>query len=171
LPLEIPIIYIKDKQAFTKKDGTLRLLGNPVFLAKEYAKQGTKLIHMIDEDAKKGLAVNLDVYDKLTYFINVEVECGEHVSIIKKLLSMKARVVLRLPTKIDLKKWKDRERLLVGIVDPDYQGKAEGVHDVIIEGADEEIIKKYRKLKKRIIVHENELDEFKSRCFGILKSI
>jgi hypothetical protein len=162
LVLEIPVIYVKDKQAFTKSDGILRLLGNPVFLA--------KLIHIIDEDAKKGLATNLDIYDKLTLFMNIEVECGEHEEIIEKLLGMKARIVFRLPTKLDLGKWKDKKRLLVGIVESDYKGKAEGVHDVILEKADKEKIKKFRDLGKRIIVLESEKKELD--VFGILmKSI
>lgn len=171
MALRIPIIYIKDKQAFTKKNGVLRLLGNPVHIVREMAKQGTKLIHMIDEDAKKGVATNLDVYDKLTYFINVEVECGEHESIVEKLLGMKARVVLRLPTKLDLNKWKEKERLLVGIVGPDYKGNANGVHDVILEQADEEKVKRFLELGKRVIVHETGDKELETLCWGLLKLI
>lgn len=168
--LEIPVIYVKDKQAFAKKDGILRLLGNPVFVAKDFAKKGIKLIHIIDEDAKKGMATNLDVYDKLTYFINVEVECGEHEQIIEKLLGMKARVVIRLPTKLDLKKWKEHERLLVGKVGSDYSGKAEGVHDVIVEEADEEIVRRFMDLSKRVIILETEQRRLKNLCWGVLKT-
>jgi len=169
LTLEIPVFYLKDKQAFTKSDGITKLLGNPIIVAKDYAKKGIKLIHIIDEDAKRGFSTNLDIYDKLTYFINIQVECGDHEGMIEKLIGLKARVVIRLPAKLDLKKWKDKERLLVGIIDKDYKGKAEGVHDVIIEQADEESIKKFKDLGKRVIAFGLKDQKLNKILFGIIK--
>jgi uncharacterized protein related to proFAR isomerase len=169
LVLEIPVIYVKDKQAFTKKDGIMKILGNPVHVARDYASKGTKLIHIIDEDVKKGLTNNLDIYDKLTFFINIEVECGDHIEIIDKLLAKKARVVLRLPTNLDLSLWADHERLLVGIVDAKYTGKANGVHDVIIEEADEKLVKKFQDLGKRVIAFGLKDQKMKKQLFGIIK--
>jgi uncharacterized protein related to proFAR isomerase len=169
LTLEIPVIYVKDKQAFTKTDGIMKLLGNPLIIAKDQAKKGIKLIHIIDEDAKRGLATNLDIYDKLTFFINVQVECGEHEEIIEKLLRLKARVVLHLPTKLDLSIWQEHERLLVGIVNRDYEGSAEGVYDLIVEGADEAKVKQFQDLGKRIMINEEDKKSSMKNLFGILK--
>jgi hypothetical protein len=175
LTLQIPIIFIKDKQAFSKHEGSLKIIGNPVFVAKDIAAKGTKLLHIVDEDAKKGLANNLDVYDKLTFFINIEMECGENEAIMKKLLNLKSRFVIRLPTKIDLLKLKKSERLLVGIIGSGYTGNAEGVHDVIIENADDGEVERFAKLGKRIIVYEKDFEKLKKEnkllIFGCLEPV
>lgn len=171
MTLEIPVFYVKDKQAFSKKHGIMKMLGNPIHLARRLASEGTKLIHIIDEDAKKGMATNLDVYDKLTCFINIEVECGESEAIIEKLLLVKARVVLRLPGGLDLARWKEKKRLLAGIAAPDYNGDADGVHDVLLEQADEKQMKRFIGLGKRVILPETEDIRLKKQAFGALKLI
>jgi len=170
LVLKIPIIYVKDKQASRKDQGMLRLIGNPVFLARDMKQKGVKLIHIIDEDAKRGISNNLDIYDKLTFFINIEVECSENEVMVGKLLEKKVRVVLKLPAKTDLSKWKGNERLLVGIAPSGYNGNAEGVHDVIIEDADDVKVEKFAALGKRIIVDEADYRRLKRKkaIFGVL---
>ena len=173
--LEIPIIFIKDKQAFSRQEGSLKIIGNPIFVARDLASKGTKLLHIVDEDAKKGLSNNLDVYDKLTYFINIEMECGENETIIKKLLELKSRFVIRLPAKMDISKLEKNERLLVGIVGLGYTGNAEGVHDVIIENADDEKVEKFAALGKRIIIYEADQGKLNAEnrklVWGIIKLI
>jgi len=170
LVLKIPIIYVKDKQASRKDQGMLRLIGNPVFLARDMKQKGVKLIHIIDEDAKRGISNNLDIYDKLTFFINIEVECSENEVMVGKLLEKKVRVVLKLPAKTDLSKWKGNERLLVGIAPSGYKGNAEGVHDVIIEDANDVKVEKFAALGKRIIVDEADYRRLKRKkaIFGVL---
>jgi len=175
LTFEIPFFIVKDKQAFSKRGGILRQIGNPSQIARKLADSGAKLIHIIDTDAKKGQAINMDIYDKLTYFVNIEVECSENADMIERLIRVKARVVLELSTKRDLSKWKDHERLLVGIVKPDYSRSAEGVHDVIIENADNEAIERFSILKKRIIVFSTDYEKINASSrkivWGILRPI
>ncbi len=90
--LEVPVVAVKDKQAFSLKKGR-RYLGGAVEVCKRLAGR-YKLIHIIDEDALRGLNVNFDVYDKLTYSVHIEVEVFPDVGFLKKLVSIHARVVV-----------------------------------------------------------------------------
>ncbi|MFN7088852.1 MAG: hypothetical protein ACK4NX_03515, partial [Candidatus Paceibacteria bacterium] len=72
---------------------------------KKEKRRNTKLLHIVDLDAKKALTTNFDVYDKLTYFINIEVDGISNSKFMEKLLEINARVVVELPTAINLKKW------------------------------------------------------------------
>ena len=45
--MKIPLLYLRDKQVFTKKDGILRLEGKPLPTAREMKEQGIKLIHFV----------------------------------------------------------------------------------------------------------------------------
>jgi uncharacterized protein related to proFAR isomerase len=175
MTFDIPFFIVKDKQAFRKDEGRLRQIGSPTQIVRKLADSGAKLIHIIDMDAKKGITTNMDIYDKLTYFVNIEVECSEKADMIERLIHVKARVVLELSTKRDLLKWKEHERLMVGMVKPDYSQDAEGVHDVIIEDANNATIERFDKLGKRIIVFETDhrkLDtEHKKLVWGVLKPI
>src|SRR3990167_2673438 len=110
--LKAKLVYLKDKQFF-EKVGTLRLVGKPIETAKKLKDQGFELLHIIDLDAQRGIETNFDVYDKLTYLMHVQVECDRE-EFIERLLGINARVVIILPTKLDLKKFKDKNRLLVG---------------------------------------------------------
>lgn len=145
--MEIPLIYLKDKQAFTKKGGFLRLLGNPVDTAKKIMGKGYKLIHIVDEDALKGLSKNMDVYDALTYFINVQVECAPDEELVKKLLSLRCRVVL--PPDTDISGYEEKN-LLVAKIPKGYAGKAKNFQDVILE--DSSLVEKFA--SKRVMVYE-----------------
>lgn len=159
--IRIPLVYMKDKQFYTKRDGVMRILGNAVEVAKKLGSE-YKLIHIVDLDLKKGSNANFDTYDKMTYFVNIEVECIENSVFVKRLLEIKSRVVLDLPTKLELEKWKDQERLLVGRITAGYSGKAEGVHDVIIEKPEDA----ERFAEKRIIAYEG----FRGKAWGIIFS-
>jgi len=158
MTLSVPVIHLKDKQAFIKTEGMLRLKGNPVDLIKRMKKEGIKLVHIIDQDAINGMKTNLDVYNSLTYILNIEVEGVKDEKMIEKLLAMKARVVFSLPSDFDLKKWKDSKRLLVGKIKENYKGNAEDVFDVIVET--EEDAKKFKKLGKRVITPKKIKDAF-----------
>ncbi len=166
---------MKDKQAYRMDHGSLRSIGNPPQLARKLASEGAKLIHIVDLDAKNGNTSNMDIYDKLTYFVNIEVECSAKKDMIERLIKVKARVVLELAPGADLSPWKKSERLLVGVVKPDYKGDAQGVHDVIVEGASDESMGRFLKLEKRIILHEPDYGklgtENRKPVWGVLRPI
>ncbi|MEM2908593.1 MAG: hypothetical protein QW590_03550 [Candidatus Bilamarchaeaceae archaeon] len=151
--LKVPVIYIKDKQAFEKYAGTLRLLGSAPEIARELSKK-YRLLHVVDLDLKGGSLANFDIYDKLTYFIHIQVECSNE-SAARRLLQLNARIVVELPTKLPLEEW--NKRLLVGIVSGDEDAAL--VHDVIIRNPSKEKIDKYRSQGKRIMLYENEWDQ------------
>jgi uncharacterized protein related to proFAR isomerase len=74
--IRIPLVYLKDKQFYVKQKGVLRILGNAVEIAKELGSR-YRLLHIVDLDLKKGSTANFDIYDKLTYFVNIQVECED----------------------------------------------------------------------------------------------
>ncbi len=162
--MKIPLIYLKDKQAFIKSGTTMRFIGKPIDIAKKMKAEGSVLLHIIDLDAKKGSESNFDVYDKLTFFINIEVECGETERFIKRLLEIKARVVVDLPSKINLGKFKGHKRLLVGKIKKGYTGDAEEVFDIILEEPTEKLVSKFK--DRRLIVYEN----YKGKAWGVISS-
>ncbi len=169
------IFYIKDKQIFKKHNGTLRLVGKPIDIAKKAKEKGIQLLHMIDLDAQKGMRINFDVYDKLTYFINIEIEGVSDEEFIDRLLGINARVVFTLPTKLELMKWKNKNRLLVGKISANSKaftdielGGIDDVHDVILENVDDRLLKLLK--GKRIIVYERDLEKIKNKkmIFAVL---
>jgi hypothetical protein len=166
--MKIPLIHIKDKQAFIKEGGILRFLGKPIDIAKEFKEEGYKLIHIIDEDALKGLSKNFDIYDALTFFINVQVECAPKRSMINKFLSMRCRVVL--PHNADFSGYKERN-LLVARLPKDHTEPFKGFHDAIIE--EERQIAPLLKAGKRIMVHlsvyQNLSEENRKHIWGIIE--
>jgi len=171
--LRAKFIYIKEKQAFSKEDGILKLMGKPIDIAKQWKKEGNELLHVIDLDALKGMKTNFDIYDKLTYLMHVEIECGENEEFIEQLLKINARVVIHLPTKIDLKKFSKKKRLLVGKIFVDYEGDVDPVNDLIIENADLESVTKYSKMKKRVLVYKKdfskEMEKMKELIFAVIE--
>ncbi|MDD5340707.1 MAG: hypothetical protein PHV13_05710 [Candidatus ainarchaeum sp.] len=151
--LDIPLILIKHKQVF--RQDMLTLLGKPIDVAKRLKDEGHKLIHIVDEDALAGNSSNLDIYDHLTYFINVEVECAPKEDILRKLLSLKCRVVL--PPSAQVSGFREKA-LLVAKVRRDYAGGLEGFHDVIVEGADDAAVERFAAMGKRVIVYSKDLE-------------
>ena len=105
----------------------------------------------------------MDIYNSLTYFINVQVECYPDEKLVKKLLSLRCRVVLK-PGKLDLSDLKEQNLLVANIHDEE---SAEQFHDVIID-YDRKLIEKYSKMKKRVIVREKA--ENKEGIWGIIVS-
>jgi hypothetical protein len=145
--LKIPLFHLKDKQAFTKSGTVPRLLGNPVEVGKDLKDEGSKLIHIVDDDAMKGMTKNLDVYSALTYFINVQVECAPQEAIVRKLLSLRCRVIL--PPETDVSAYEEKN-LLVAKLPLGYTGNAEGFRDVIVKS--EKDAKRMIGLKKRVML-------------------
>jgi uncharacterized protein related to proFAR isomerase len=153
--MTIPFFYLKDKQAFVKSEGTMRLIGKPIDRCRRLSKDGIKLIHILDLDAIRGMSTNFDTYDHLTYFVNIQVEIGSKLDFIERLLRIKARVVVELPTELNIGQLQQYERLLVGKIKSDYVGNISGVHDLVLENADDECVKKFHKTGKRIMIYES----------------
>lgn len=143
----------------------LSLMGKPIDVVKKLKEQGYKLIHIIDMDALNGNTANLDIYDKLTYFINVEVECAPKDAILKKLLSLKCRIVLSQPA-IGFSLLKEKNLLVakLGKLGDARSGALEldDFHDVILEQADEADVGKIASLGKRVIVSESDYQKMGS---------
>jgi hypothetical protein len=164
--LDIPLILIRHKQVF--KSGMLSLMGKPVDVAKKLKSSGCTLIHIVDEDALAANSSNLDIYDNLTYFINVEVECAPKEEIVRKLLSLKCRVVL--PPSADVSGYREK-KLLVAKLPRGYAGNAAalaGFHDVIVEGADDEAVERLATMGKRVIVYKDALEKLGPKARGLL---
>lgn len=163
--LHIPLIRIKDKQAFGR--GMLNLLGKPLDVAKKLKEQGRQLLHIVDTDALAGLTNNLDIYDNLTYFINVQVECAPEEKIVKKLLSLKCRVILDPDklhsSKLDLPAIREK-KLLVAKIKKDYALPLPDFNDVIIENADDDAVKRFSAIGKRVIVYEADYLKLEAEC-------
>lgn len=157
--LDIPLILIRHKQVF--RQDMLTLLGKPIDVAKRMKAGGHKLIHIVDEDALSGNSSNLDIYDHLTYFINVEVECAPKEDIIRKLLSLKCRVVLPPPLPPGLSRFREK-KLIVAKVPRGYAGGAAGLagfHDVLVEGADDAAVERFAAMGKRVMVYSADLEK------------
>ncbi|MBU0590689.1 hypothetical protein KKF81_01445 [Candidatus Micrarchaeota archaeon] len=163
-PIQVPIMYLRAKQIFSKEKGIMRITGKPGDVAKTLAEKGYKLLHIIDLDAGTGTSPNFDVYNSLTHFINIQVESKKDVidqEFLKKLVDVKARVIIKLPASFDLAKLSLSERLLVGKIDSNYDGDVAGVYDLIIENADDKTIEKFVKTKKRLIVSQDNYSKLK----------
>ena len=162
---KIPKFILKDKQAFDS-DG-ISLIGEPVAHTKNLFDDGFKLIHICDTGALKGLSTNMDVYDKLTYFVNIQVECAPKEALIRKLLSVKARVVIDQAesNKLDFSAFEEKKLLVMkanskSAVTTDF-------HDVIIDSQNPAILlEHFEKQGKRIIVYISEVNKRKLKCWG-----
>ncbi|HSB47237.1 MAG TPA: hypothetical protein VLD37_04420 [Candidatus Bilamarchaeum sp.] len=165
--MKIPFFYLRDKQAFTSRDGIMRLAGKPIAIARDLQDEGVKLIHFRDMDALSGQSNNFDIFSGLTYFINVQVECSPRDEQITKLLSLKCRVVL--PPGTPVAQYREK-KLLVAKIPPGYDGEAADFHDVILEEADEKSVKKFEALGKRVMIFEKDSEKVKSRVWGVISS-
>lgn len=167
--LEIPLILVRHKQVF--RGDMLTLAGKPVDVARRLKEEGAKLIHIVDEDALAGLSSNLDIYDDLTFFINVQVECAPDDALVKKLLSLKCRVVLP-PGRLDVSRYREK-KLLVAKVRAGHEGGLEGFHDVLLEDADDAAVARFSAMGKRVMVYAKDLKKLKSpqAVWGAVTSI
>ena len=164
--MRVPLIYIKDKQAFRKEGNILRFIGSPVELAKKFKKEGYRLIHIVDMDALSGSSTNLDMYNSLTYVINVQVECAPDDALVKKLLSLKCRVVLP-PSKLDLSEIREKRLLVAKVSKPADVG---AFHDVVVEDATDDFVGKFAAMGKRVMIYEKDSKKVKKEVWGIIVS-
>ena len=114
-------LFIKDKQFFEMANGTLRYIGNPISFAKRLSSK-YDFIHIVDKDIELpgNPLKNFDVFDKLTYIINIQVELPKGFrdkGIVNRLYSTKSRVVLPLPSFDDFLAGIENDKLLVALVD------------------------------------------------------
>jgi uncharacterized protein related to proFAR isomerase len=152
--MEAPLIYIKGKRAHIMAMGTLKPIGSAIKVAKKLKEEyGAQLIHIVDLDALNGKRVNYDVYDHLTFLMYIEVEVRPEPAMIKPLLDINARVVIPLPSKLDLSQFGEQRRLIVGKMSPRYKGSVEGVYDIYLDGESEETVKELMKKGKRVLVN------------------
>ncbi len=164
--LEVPLIYLKGKKAYKKKLGTLKPMGSAIKIAKKLKEQlGTELIHVVDLDALKGKKTNYDIYDHLTFSMYVQIEVKPDPKLIKPLLDLNARVVIELPTKLDLKQFEDKKRLLIGKITPRFRGSLDGVYDVYLDGDSPAKLRELLKKKKRVLVNRDQ-NKKRDRVFG-----
>lgn len=155
--LSAPVIYIQGKKAYRKDLGTLRPMGSAIKVAKKLRERlGTELIHIVDLDALKGNKSNYDIYDHLTFIMYIQVEVRPDPKMINPLLDMGARVVIDLPTKLDLKQFAEKKRLLVGRMAPGYKGPIEDVFDIYLDGESEAKVKELMRKKKRVMVNKEQ---------------
>lgn len=170
--LQAKRLVLRDKQAFDDGEGTLRLLGQAIDVAKRWKKEGIELLHIVDLDAQKGSEANFDVYDKLTYLMHVQVECGSQMKFIGRLLKIGARVVvaLPLPTNISLRDFAEKKNLLVGKINADFEGDLEEVHDVLVEDATLESVKRFQGMGRRVLVWKKDfVPAMKKHVFGVME--
>ena len=152
--MEVPVIYLKGKKAYTKRLGTLKPMGSAIKIAKRLQERlGTELVHIVDLDALNGKRTNYDVYDHLTFSMYVQVEVKPDPALIKPLLDIDARVVVELPTKVDLKQFAEKKRLLVGKITPRFKGSLDDVYDVYLDGESPPKLQELLRKKRRVFVN------------------
>jgi uncharacterized protein related to proFAR isomerase len=164
-------LHLKDKQFFEMSDGIMRFIGKPTDVAKKLKDEGYELIHILDVDALKGLKTNYDVYNHLTFTINIEVDCGDREDLITHLLTVKSRVIISLPTKLDLKKYKET-KLMVGKIAATFDGDSSAVNDLIITDANNDSVAKFSK-SNRVLLYKTDFDNLndksKKKVFGVIE--
>lgn len=155
--MDVPLIYVKGKKAYRRTMGTLRPMGAAIKVAKRLRETlGAQLIHIVDLDALSGKKSNYDIYDHLTFIMYVQVEVRPDPKLVKPLLDMGVRVVVDLPTKLDLSMFEEKKRLLVGRITPRYRGSLDDVFDVYLDGESGKKVAELIKKKKRVLVNRDE---------------
>ena len=164
--MEVPIIYLKGKKAYTKRLGTLKPMGSAIKIAKRLQERlGTELVHIVDLDALNGKKTNYDIYDHLTFNMYVQVEVKADPKLIKPLLDIDARVVVELPTKLDLSQFEEKKRLLVGKITPRFKGSLDEVFDVYLDGESPAKVQELLRKKRRVFVNINQ-NKKSDKVFG-----
>jgi len=154
MTLSAPLIYLQGKKAYRKDLGTLRPMGSAIKVAKKLRERlGTELLHIVDLDALKGKKTNYDIYDHLTFIMYVQVEVRPDPKMVGPLLQMGARVVVDLPTKLDLKQYASNKRLIVGKISPRYKGSLDDVFDVYLDGDSQARVSELQRKKRRVLVN------------------
>jgi hypothetical protein len=165
--MDVPAMYVKGKQAFRMDMGSMRLLGNAAQLVRSLSEEYA-LFHVVDLDALKGNKSNFDLYDHLTYFTHVQVECKPDQKLIAALLGMEARVVVDLPAKLDFEKFGKKKSLIVGKVKPGFSGPFPPIREILLDGKDDELAKRVLNEDKRLFVKKEHYPKGFRRAFGVL---
>ncbi len=114
-------VILKDKQ-FYRYD--MKILGSIDKLTD--LKSKFDLLHIKDLDLDRGKLKNLDVYDKITYYMHAQVEISKEIDEMRKLIEINVRLVGIPGVITDSKKYKAIK--INSIQDLNY-----GIRDVIIE--------------------------------------
>ena len=165
--MDVPVLHVKGKQAFRTEMGSMRLLGNAAQLVRSLSEEYA-LFHVLDLDALKGNKSNFDLYDHLTYFTHVQVECKPDPKLISELLKMEARVVVELPSALDFEKFGKKKSLLVGKVKPGFAEPLPPIREIILDGKDDELAKRILNEDKRLFVKKEHYPKGFRRAFGVL---
>lgn len=165
--MEVPVIHVKGKQAFRKEMGSMRLLGNAANLIRKLSDEYS-LFHIVDLDALNGNKSNFDLYDNLTYFTHVQVECRPEPKMVEALLGFEARVVVDLPSELDFEKFGKKRSLLVGRVKPGFSGPFPPIREILLDGKDDELARRILSEDKRLFVLKGHYPKGFRRAFGIL---
>ncbi|MEW5996675.1 MAG: hypothetical protein AB1657_03710 [Candidatus Micrarchaeota archaeon] len=165
--MEVPLFYVKGKQAFRKELGSMRLLGNAAQLVRSLSDEYA-LFHMVDLDALKGNRTNFDLYDHFTYFTHVQVECKPDQKMVRDLLAMEARVVVDLPSGLDFEKFGKKKTLIVGKVKPGYAEPFPPIREILLDGKDDELARRILSEDKRLFVKKEFYPKGFRRAFGVL---
>ena len=163
-------IFVRDKTAFRMEEGVFRQAGKPMDILNKLPAD-VKILHIVDLNAKDGNATNLDLYDHMTYKVNIEVETGGSEELVRKLLLMKARAVLDLPCALDLRKFAE-SRLLVGKIRDGKVEQGERFFDYYLESDDVKTVKALVKMGKRVFLHSERMpagEAEKMRVFALIR--
>jgi hypothetical protein len=173
---KIPKFILKDKQAFDL-DG-ISLIGEPVAHTKNLFDDGFKLIHICDTGALKGLSTNMDVYDKLTYFVNIEVECFPKKDLLSKLVSIRSRIVVSDFSDSSLAtigSFSENKKLFIAKVSKEKSQKIDSLLPLFDEFyldfyPDSKTLEKISSNKKRLILNHSDYKNLKNKkgIFGII---
>ncbi len=165
--MDVPVLYVKGKQAFRKEMGSMRLLGNAANFIRKLSDEYS-LFHIVDLDALNGNKSNFDLYDNLTYFTHVQVECKPEEKLIGALLQMEARVVVDLPSKLDFEKFGKKKSLIIGRVKPGFSEPFPPIREIIMDGKDDELARRILSEDKRLFVLKAHYPKGFRRAFGVL---
>lgn len=161
-------MIIQDKLALREQGGILRQAGRPMDILNSLPKD-IKLLHVLDLNAKNGNTTNFDLYDHITYALNLEVETSAVEKTVKMLLARKARVVLELPCALDLGKFAESRRLFVGKTDGKEKNK--DMHDYYIETEDLPVVKKLAKEGARVLLYSKTISDEDAEKAGVFALI
>lgn len=165
--MDVPVLYVKGKQVFRRDMGSMRLLGNAANFIRKLSEEYT-LFHIVDMDALNGNKSNFDLYDNLTYFTHVQVECKPDQKLIGALLQMGARVVVDLPSELDFEKFGKKKSLLIGRVKPGFAGPFPPIREILLDGKDDELARRILNEDKRLFVKKDSYPKGFRRAFGVL---
>ncbi len=164
--MDVPAFCVKGKQAFRKELGSLRLLGNAAQLVRKLSEEYS-LFHITDLDALKGNRTNFDLYDHFTYFTHVQVEARQDPELLSSLLEMDVRVVIDLPTELDLSRFLEKKNFLLGKVPAGHIAPLP-TREILLDGKDDGLARRILSEDKRLFLKKEHYPKGFRRAFGII---